>query len=373
MQVSRRRFTRWQLSQFIWDTVLVILLLAVLCLCAAAIMPAFSAPRPAPPAVAAALDRMVEQDGVPGATLIVFRDGRQLYRIDAGGIDRDAQLPVASASKWMAAALIMRLVDEGRLSLDEPIERRLPAFTGIAGRITLRQILSYTSGQGSLRGLVDVRQDPRMSLADAANEIAARPLQDRPGKVFRYGSPAFQVAGALAEQATGESWAHLFETRIARPLRLQHTYWGNPMWPELPPSAIRNPNLQGGLVTTAEDYGRFLTMLASGGAYEGHRILSKRAIEEMERVQTANARAGFKPYGANAMLQYALGNWCEKIEPDKSCSVVSSPGAFGTYPWIDRQHGLYGLFFMRRRLPIVEKDIQSIRRLIAQTDLHAQR
>ncbi|MDF2117736.1 serine hydrolase [Roseiarcaceae bacterium H3SJ34-1] len=371
MQISRRRFTRWQLSQFIWDTVLVILMLAVLCLCAAAIMPAFSASRP-PPAVIGEFNRMIEKDAVPGATLIVFRNGRQLYRIDAG-IDPDAQLPVASASKWMAAALIMTLVDDGKLSLDEPIERRLPAFTGVAGKITLRQILSYTSGQGSLQGLVDIRQNPRMSLAEAANEIAARPLQDRPGQVFRYGSPAFQVAGALAEQATGETWARLFETRIARPLGLQHSYWGNPMWPELSPSQVRNPNLQGGLVTTAEDYGRLLTMLASGGTYEGRRILSKRAIEEMERVQTGNARAGFKPYGANAMLQYALGNWCEKIEPDQSCSVVSSPGALGTYPWIDRQNGLYGLFFMRRRLPIVEKDIQTIRRLIAQTDLHAER
>jgi CubicO group peptidase (beta-lactamase class C family) len=208
-----------------------------------------------------------------------------------------------------------------------------------------------------------------MSLADAANEIAARPLQDRPGTVFRYGGPAFQVAGALAEQATGASWARLFETRIARPLGLQHTTWGSPLWPGLSPSNIRNPNLQGGVIITADDYGRFLTMLASDGVYEGHRILSEAAIEQMERVQTGNATPGFKPISAKTWLQYALGNWCEKVEPDKSCSLVSSPGAFGTYPWIDRQHGLYGIFFMRRRLPIVEKDIRSIRRLIAQTDM----
>jgi CubicO group peptidase (beta-lactamase class C family) len=212
-----------------------------------------------------------------------------------------------------------------------------------------------------------------MSIADAANEIAARPLQDRPGQVFRYGSPAFQVAGALAEQATGTSWARLFETRIARPLGLQHTSWGSPLWPQLAPSDIRNPNLQGGLVTTAEEYGRFLTMLASGGVYEGRRLLSETAIKDMERVQTAHARPGFKPAGAKTWVQYALGNWCERIEPDQSCGVVSSPGAFGAYPWIDRRHGLYGLFFMHRRLPAVEKDIQSIRRLIVRADAHAAR
>jgi CubicO group peptidase (beta-lactamase class C family) len=231
----------------------------------------------------------------------------------------------------------------------------------------LRQILSFTSGQGSLRGLVDVRQDPRMTLADSAGQIAQIPLQDPPGTVFKYGSPALQVAGALVEQATGQAWAQLFQERIAGPLSMTHTTWANPLWPNVPPDKIRNPNLQGGAITTADDYGRFLTMLASDGLYQGRRILSARSVSEMEHVQTRGLPMGFEPQGgAEQGLQYALGNWCGGVAENGDCTLVASPGALGTYPWIDRTNGLYGIFFMRRRMPLVEKDIQVARHIIEQ-------
>jgi CubicO group peptidase (beta-lactamase class C family) len=204
-----------------------------------------------------------------------------------------------------------------------------------------------------------------MSLADSARQIAAIPLQDQPGTVFKYGSPALQIAGALVEQATGESWAQLFDERIARPLGMTHTQWGNPLRPNVPPSEVHNPNLQGGVTTTAEDYGKFLTMLAAQGVDDGHKILSARSVDMMETTQTRDLPMNFvPPGGAQAKLQYALGNWCEVVETSGSCTVVSSPGALGTYPWLDRRNDLYGIFFMRRRLPLVEKDVQEARRII---------
>jgi CubicO group peptidase (beta-lactamase class C family) len=351
----------------VWD--IMIALLALAFLLAAALFPliARAETSAAPPALMFKLAQMIKDDGVSGLTVIVFRRGHMLYRIDQGAIATGTQLPVASASKWMAAALVMSVVDEGKLSLDEPIGRRLPEFTGPAAAITLRQILSFTSGQGGLQGLADIRQDPSISLAESARQIAAIPLRDKPGSIFRYGSPALQVAGALVEQATGKSWAQLFAERIADPLGMTHTVWGNPLWPRVLPSAVRNPNLQGGVVTTADDYGRFLSMLASDGVYQGRRILSHAAVAAMETAQTIGIPKGFTPPGvAGGKLEYALGNWCERETADRECELASSPGAFGTYPWIDRKSGVYGLFFMRQRLPLVEKDIQEARRIIMQ-------
>lgn len=351
----------------LWDITLAIAALA--CLIAAALFPliANAATVSPPPALLAQLTKITKEDGAPGVTVMVFLRGQLLYRVDRGDIASDTQLPIASASKWMAAALVMSVVEEGKLSLDEPISKRLPEFTGEAGAVTLRQILSFTSGQGSLQGLVDVRQDPGISLAESARQIAAIPLQDMPGSIFKYGSPALQIAGALVEQATGESWSQLFEERIARPLGMKHTVWGNPLYPNMALSAIHNPNLQGGVTTTADDYARFLSMLAAGGSYWGQRILSPSAVATMETAQTRGLPKGFLPPGeAGANLEYALGNWCEKVDDDGSCGVVSSPGAFGTYPWINRKTGLYGIFFMRRRLPLVEKDVQEARRIIEQ-------
>jgi len=351
----------------LWN--LLLISLAVACFIAAVFFPVIAnAAIPVPPALVDRLRKMTRDDGVSGITVLVFMRGRLLYRVDQGEIAPDAQLPVASASKWMAAALVMKVVEEGKLSLDEPIGRRLPEFTGAAGGITLRQILSFTSGQGGLAGLTDVRQDPRISLADSARQIAARPLQDAPGTVFKYGSPALQIAGALVEQATGESWAQAFDDRIALPLGMTHTVWSNPFRPGVPPSEVHNPNLQGGVSTTAEDYGRFLTMLAQGGIYQDRAVLASASVAAMETVQTRGLKMAFAPTGGerdeHADLQYNLGNWCETADAKDGCIVASSPGALGTYPWIDRKNGLYGIFFMRKRLPLVEKDIQEARRII---------
>lgn len=319
-----------------------------------------------PPALRTKLEEVV-RSGPPGLTAMVLKDGELLYRLDVGTIAPDAQLPVASASKWMTAALIMTLVDEGKLSLDEPIGRRLPDFQGEAAAITLRQILSYTAGQGDLTGFVDLSQDSGVTLAESARLIAARPLKDRPGSTFRYGAPSFQVAGALAEQVTGKSWAQLFQERIAGPLGLKHTAWGYPTRP-LDPAGVRNPNLQAGVWTTAADYAAFLHMLAGRGQANGVRILSEAGFDEMERIQTANADMAYKPPGATRLDAYALGNWCETVKADGACGLVSSPGAFGTYPWLDRDSGLYGVFFLKDRLPNVAAGLVEARSIVLEAE-----
>ena len=87
----------------------------------------------------------------------------------------------------------------------------------------------------------------------------------------------------------------------------------------------------------------------------------------METVQTLGKPMAWMPPGAPAGWQYALGNWCEAWKPDGSCTMVSSPGAFGTFPWIDRQSGLYGIFFVRYRLPRISKKLRAAREAIIAT------
>jgi CubicO group peptidase (beta-lactamase class C family) len=142
------------------------------------------------------------------------------------------------------------------------------------------------------------------------------------------------------------------------------TYWGHPLRPGLDPAAVRNPNLQGGAYTTAEDYGRFLGMVAGGGALDGHRVLSEAAVEELEKVQTTGLPMAYRPPGLVDVAAYDLGNWCEVAGPDGACLLASSPGAFGAYPWIDRRTGLYGLFFLKHQLPLVVEPIRQARELI---------
>ncbi len=316
------------------------------------------APRDAPPPALKPLleDALAHATNAQGLTAIVMRNGRPLYRLDIGAIGRDQQFPIASASKWLTGALVMTVVDEGKLSLDAPISTVLPEFKGPAAAITLRQLLSQTAGEGSLKGGFDLKQPATITLAQSAAEIAARPLQDPPGTIFNYGGPHFQVAGAMVEAVTGKRWADLFNARIAGPLGMTHTYWLHLPNQKETPAETLNPLLQGGVVTTADDYMRFLTMLAQNGQYNGKRILSARAVEAMETNQTLGLAMGYVPPGASGRnAQYALANWCDAWDKNKRCTLVSSPGAFGTTPWIDRNSGLYGIFFIKSRDPDVAK------------------
>ena len=316
-----------------------------------------------PEGLEARLDAILAR-GAPGVSVLVYRDKELLYRVDRGRIAPDAVLPIASASKWMTAALVMTLVDEGRLSLDEPIGRRLPEFQGPSGEITLRQLLSYTAGQGGLMGMSDLLQESGITLSESAARIARRPQGDTPGTVFRYGGPSFQVAGALVEQVTGQRWADLFEARIARPLGMTSTTWGHPLRPDLDPATVHNPNLQGGAYTTAADYGRFLGMVAGRGVLDGQRVLSEAAIAELQTIQTTGKPMAYRPPGLSDIDAYGLGNWCELAGTEGDCVLASSPGAFGAYPWIDRKTGLYGLFFMKHHLPLVVGPTRQARALI---------
>ncbi len=308
------------------------------------------------------------KDGRAGVTLVVMQGDQALYRLDAGKITPDAQYEIASSSKWLTAALVMTVVDEGKLTLDDPISKWLPEFQGAAGAITLRELLAQTAGQGSLKSAVDIKQNPRMTLAQSAAEIAKIPLEDKPGTVFKYGGPGFQVAGALVEQVTGKRWAELFDERIGSPLGMSHTYWEHLPTRGIIPDDTYNPLLQGGAVSTADDYMRFLGMLAGGGVYGGKRVLSAQAVAEMEKAQTVGKSLAWLPPGVKNTtgLQYALGNWCEQMEADGSCSLVSSPGAFGVYPWIDRKSGRYGVFFTKSRLPEVAEDFVKARAMVLQ-------
>src|ERR1700743_664354 len=100
------RRTSRRVSLF-WDVLIALASLA--CLIAAALFPLIANAEPVspPPALRDRLARMVHEDGVSGVTVLVFLQGHMLYRADQGDIAHDAQLPVASASKWMAAALVM--------------------------------------------------------------------------------------------------------------------------------------------------------------------------------------------------------------------------------------------------------------------------
>jgi len=315
---------------------------AAICLCL------FAATAPAQAPELAALTRSVEQlhrsVRMEGCGLAVVRDIGLLHQSLHGGLARDEVLPIASASKWLAVATILTLVDEGLLDLDVPVGRYVREFERDDKRaVTLRSCLANTSGLPAAMG-DRMRGWDMAQFAAAASKLAVR---DQPGAVFLYGGVGFQVAAVAAERVTGRSWHQLFAERIAKPLGMTSTRFGSLLPVGAEPGTAPLPWVAGGAVSTLEDYASFVRMLLDQGKAGGKPILSSASVAAMLRDQVPPA-VEVRAVGFEARdVRYGLGTW---LLPVAGGSLrATDPGAFGFTPWIDQDLGIGGVFAVRDR------------------------
>lgn len=263
---------------------------------------------------------------LPGAALLVVRDGNVLHEAYYGEYDAETVVPIASASKWLAGALVLALVDRKTLALDEPVSKYVTEFTGDKATITVRQLFDHTSGLPSESG---ERGGPLSTLERAARDLARVKLVSPPGRVFRYGGDAMQVGGRVVEIAGGASWNELFQKHVAQPLGLEHTQWGRF-------GLSRNPQIAGGASATLVDYGRFVRMLLAGGELDGKRVLSESAVRELVTDRTGDAEiASVELTRRVGSRGYGVGCWVERKDARGVTTAASSPGAFGFWPYVD--------------------------------------
>lgn len=295
------------------------------------------------------VDREVAARSLEGASLLIIVDGRVVYERTFGRYKLDEQVAIASGSKWLSAATIMALVDDGRLALDDPVSRYLPGFDGPKAAITIRQLLSHTSGLVPEPACLG---DGGASLAQCVDSIAEEGLIAKPGSLFHYGGGSFQVAGRVAEAVTGKPWSALFAEEIGNPLGMESTNYG----------ATANPVIGGGAVSTLRDYGAFLRMLLNRGYAGTERVLSPAAVREMESIQTGGLpiAVSLHPDGR----PYGLGLWLDRTDDRGRALQVSSQGDTGFSPWIDRERNMGGVF-------LTESGLGNVYNLVAEIQARA--
>jgi CubicO group peptidase (beta-lactamase class C family) len=297
--------------------------------------------------VEASIQGQVNAGTFPGASLLLFKDGEPIYEHYFGTFGPTTTVPIASSTKWLSGAVIMSLVDDGVISLDDTVSEYLPDWTGQEGTITIRQLFSHTSGLASDNACLS---DPTMTLAQCVDQIRDVGLVAPPGSQFYYGSASMQVAGRIAEVATGQSWAQIFNERIRDPLGMTSSFY----WPPA------NPLLAGGVISRLGDYAKFLQMVLAGGVFGSQQVLSAGAIQEMEKDQTAGAPIVYTPHPDSR--RYGIGVWRDVVSPTGQAVQVSSQGKFGMSPWVDRDRRYFGIFF-------VQDDLADVYLLVAQTQL----
>ena len=290
--------------------------------------------------------------------VLVYKDGKIIYKKESGNFTLQTQEPIASCSKWLTAALVLTFIDEGKLSLDDKVSTYIPSFKSSGKEsITIKQCLSQMTGihQEPINLMKLLTQKKYKTLEEEVNDFAnKRPNDFASGATFFYGNVGLNTAARVIEVIGNKDFLQLMKERILEPLEMNNTHFGK-----------KNvaPNPSGGAVSTANDYMNFLVMILNKGEFNGKRILSEKSINEMHTLRTNTGTIKFAPKVAEG-FNYGLGEWIQDTDENGKATVVSCPGLFGTWPLVDLCRGYACIVFTNSLLKEsqrgIYKDIKAI-------------
>jgi CubicO group peptidase (beta-lactamase class C family) len=273
------------------------------------------------------LVKATDAQGYLGAVSLVVADD-QVVQSQAYGyrnlsrslpMQRDSIFRIYSMTKTVTTIAVLMLMEEGKLNLDDPVEKYLPEYAGMqvftgGHKLTLHQLLTHTAGFATGgKGIEEpTRLLERADLHDSADleqfsrRLSKIPLAAEPGTVFRYDGTQMEVAARIVEVVSGQRFDEFLQQRIFDPLRLADTGFSVPaekrgrvvditvmgadgkLKLDDGPSARHPgerlnpyPSGAGGLYSTAPDFMRLCRMLLDGGALDGVQVLSRNTVERM--------------------------------------------------------------------------------------------
>lgn len=338
--------------------------------------------RPSMAGIHEAMQSFVDRKEIAGAVTMVVDKERVLHLDSVGFADLENNTVltpenlfwIASMSKPVTAMCLMMLVDEGLISLDDPIDKYLPQMkhlkneAGEAVSVSVLQTLNHTCG---MRELAAPYGDA--SLAQAVDKYAKLPVHFAPGSKWQYSQTGINTAARIVEVVSQMSFDTFLQKRLCEPLglsdmafyltksqnqRLAKSYAKTPEG-ELKESPIfllagkqptdreRLPAANGGLFCVPTDYGRICQMLLNGGVGEGKRILSEPSVKRLGESTTGELSTGFTPGNS-----WGVG-CCVVRDPQGPTGMLSQGsyghgGAYGTQAWIDPVKGRAYLLFVQR-------------------------
>jgi CubicO group peptidase (beta-lactamase class C family) len=332
------------------------------------------------------LGKLVEARKIAGAVTLIAHRGKVGSLEAVGFRDLEAKVPmrtdsvfrIASMTKIVTALSVLMLSDEGKLTVDDPVEKHLPEFRGLKmvskregdtvtladppRKITIKDLMTHTSGMRcqAPAGFADVGAKKNRTLAEAVVAYSQQPLDGPPGVAWKYCGTAFDTLGRVAEAVAGQPLEDFMAARLFRPLGMKDTTF-RPTRAQLarlavnykkegqaadagvvvrsdnqgpaPTDVIRYISPGGGLFSTAGDYARLMQVLLDGGRAGGRRYLKPETVAELTKVHFKE-KAGFSPgLGMGLGVQVVM----TPTEVTESLGVGSfgHGGAFGTQAWAD--------------------------------------
>lgn len=298
------------------------------------------------------VEGMVGFYNLDGASLKLLRNGEPVYSRHFGNYTGNTRVAIASASKWLSALALARLVEKGQMSWEDTVGQYIVDAPQDKRNIRLRQLFSHTSGMNPGEG--ECLSNRFITLENCTDQLLADPLSYPPGTTFAYGGNSMQVAGRMAELATGKTWDQIFIDEMVVPLGLQNTDFaaGSAQAGYI---RVNNARIAGGVRSTLEDYSIVLAMIQNEGLHQGIRFLNKTTLDYMATDQAAGLVVGSTPFEES--LGYGIGQWREAVDYNGVAVRVSSPGAFAATPWVDKRNRIAGFFFVKDSGPRLREEI----------------
>jgi CubicO group peptidase (beta-lactamase class C family) len=252
------------------------------------------------------IDRLMSayRGDVPGASVLVLREGAVIFRRAYGYADLEAHVAatpatdyrLASMTKQFTAAAILLLSDEGRLSLDDPIRKWLPELQPAAAPMTIRQLLTHVSGLIDYEDLTPSGTTQQVHDEDVLHLLAA---EDRtyfpPGSQYRYSDSGYSLLSLIVARASGQSFATFLRERVFLPLGMRGTVAYEQGISTVPDRAFGYSAQDGAWLRT--DQSLTSAVLGDGGIYSSIDDLAKwdAALYDSRLLRTATLREAFAP------------------------------------------------------------------------------
>lgn len=347
------------------------------------------------------MQQAVDTKQMAGAVTMIVHHGKVAHLEAVGMANLETRSPmrtdtifqIMSMTKPITGTCIMMLMEEGKLSLTDPVERHLPEFRNQwvvesqvgetsmtlkrpSRKITILDLMTHTSGMAGFmpEGFPEFMRTMDRPLSEAVAVYAHVPLQFEPGTKWMYSNMGIDTLGRIIEVLSGKSYEDFLAERLFQPLGMKDSFF----YPMKEPAAKREriamvyrrtddglvrsgseilggdpqkfregaryPGPSFGLFSTAEDLALFSQMMLNGGSLNGKRYLSPETVTLMATLQNGH----MEPSGHNTGQGYGL-TWT--VVKDARYSGLHRPvgafghgGAFGTDYWIDRDHNLIGIY-----------------------------
>lgn len=345
------------------------------------------------------MQQFVDKGTVAGVVTLVARHG-QVAELDAVGFtDMETKQPmrvdnifqIHSMTKPIVAIAAMMLVEEGKLQIDDPVEKILPEFRGQwvvqsknaeamslrrpSRPVTLRDLMTHTSGMSTNppESIKELHGALHMPLADVVLVESQQPLDFDPGSKWQYSNTGIAALARVIEVVSGMPFEKFLELRIFKPLGMKDTYIFPPKekHDRMPTAYILKDGKpvkytadplgegvlkfregakyslpEGGIYSTASDLYILYQMMLNKGQVNGVRILSPQSVELMTRVHTGDLTTSQS--GAGWGLGWFVIKDTAGAQSSLSPGTFGHGGRYGTFCFIDPQKDLIGIFMIHR-------------------------